>query len=244
MDKSHFANSLHRKKEGECEKKSTVRLISWNVNGLRAILKRLSMKNVLELIRSLERCGLPSSSLSSSSSSSSSSENHRFSLSLACFQETKLTVAELIESLACPSGYHAYFSMCKGRKANGYSGVVTYSRTPPIASEEGITGVLVPASAELIGAKFSKEIFANWSHSEKLEIDSEGRCVMTDHADFVLINTYCPAITIDPLENKDKFDKRVKFKQRYLRAIYLRVKALRRDNREVILVGDLNVSHR
>jgi len=99
MDKSHFANSLHRKKEGECEKKSTVRLISWNVNGLRAILKRLSMKNVLELIRSLERCGLPSSSLSSSSSSSSSSENHRFSLSLACFQETKLTVAELIESL-------------------------------------------------------------------------------------------------------------------------------------------------
>lgn len=113
-----------------------VEIVSWNVNGLRAILQRDKV-NLNEFLHSLHA-------------------------SIICLQETKLTRSELDEELACPKGkdldqfsfnkdadviptdFDAFYSHCRVR--NGYSGVVTFVRSDvsTIAAEEGLTGIWTP----------------------------------------------------------------------------------------------------
>lgn len=110
-----------------------VEIVSWNVNGLRAILQRDKV-NLNEFLHSLHA-------------------------SIICLQETKLTRSELDEELACPKGkdldqfsfnkdadviptdFDAFYSHCRVR--NGYSGVVTFVRSDvsTTAAEEGLTGI-------------------------------------------------------------------------------------------------------
>ncbi|GAB5359997.1 hypothetical protein AAMO2058_000589400 [Amorphochlora amoebiformis] len=208
------------------------RVVSWNVNGLRAVLKRRNFCDVTALLTALECEGL-------------SSKTGAIPLEVACFQETKLIPSELTESMAIPNGFHGYFSICKPtRRSVGYSGVVTYTRKPPIQVEEGVTGVLNDVEGEgLIGGLATERAFCDWTTSEKLEVDSEGRCVVTDHGGFVLFNCYVPAISVGSDENKEKHDQRVRFKKRFLSALERRIKALHYIGRCVILVGDLNISH-
>lgn len=59
------------------------------------------------------------------------------------------------------------------------------------------------------------------------ELDSEGRCVMTDHQAFVLINVYCPALV-----SLDRLD----FKLAFHELLQDRVGALQLANRQVIVV--------
>ena len=67
------------------------------------------------------------------------------------------------------------------------------------------------------------------------ELDDQGRCVMTDHGSFVVFNVYVPASSGQPLSYK------VKFLNALRRAMSIqRVQ----HNKKVILVGDLNISHR
>jgi AP endonuclease 2 len=56
-----------------------VRLLTWNVNGLRACVQRLKKKNLKELLDAL-------------------------GADILCFQETKMTRSELDEELARPEG--------------------------------------------------------------------------------------------------------------------------------------------
>lgn len=58
-----------------------LRVLSWNVNGLRAMLQRLGMRSLGEFLDSLEA-------------------------DVICVQETKMTRAELDEELAQPAGGH------------------------------------------------------------------------------------------------------------------------------------------
>lgn len=60
-----------------------------------------------------------------------------------------------------------------------------------MGAEEGITGVLADANA--VGRIGGTACFSGMTAAEKLEIDQEGRVVITDHGEFVLINTYVPA---------------------------------------------------
>ena len=69
-----------------------------------------------------------------------------------------------------------------------------------------------------------------------LQLDSEGRCLITDLGFAVVINTYMP--------NYGDEAKRACFKEQYHVALARRVAELRRAGRTVIVVGDLNVTHR
>lgn len=64
-------------------------------------------------------------------------------------------------------------------------------------------------------------------------LDAEGRCVMTDHGAFVLVNTYCP------FNNPDD-PSREAFKHNWNVALRLRCEALAAAGRAVVLAGDLN----
>lgn len=67
------------------------------------------------------------------------------------------------------------------------------------------------------------------------DLDDQGRCVMTDHGSFVLFNVYVPANSGQPLSYKMKFLKALRTAMQIQRVQY---------NKKVILVGDLNISHR
>ena len=64
------------------------------------------------------------------------------------------------------------------------------------------------------------------------ELDSQGRCVMTNHGDWVLFNVYVPngSGTTEGLVNKIKF----------LNALRSAMKRQREEGKRVMLVGDMN----
>jgi len=69
------------------------------------------------------------------------------------------------EAILHVPGYESFWGFCKVKK--GYSGVVTYVR-------KGLTYAA------------TNTIF------DKKELDDEGRVVLTDHNDFILLNVYFP----------------------------------------------------
>jgi AP endonuclease-2 len=59
------------------------------------------------------------------------------------------------------------------------------------------------------------------------DLEGEGRCVITDHQAFVLLNTYCPA-----LASAD----RMEYKLQFHALLEDRVQALREANKRVVVV--------
>ena len=133
-------------------------------------------------------------------------------------------------------------------RKTGYSGVATYTRRStlvPNKAEEGLTGLIRPKPA----LTTEEQISTDGSYPSDLtlnlddltdedeldlkELDSEGRAVVVDVGLFVLINVYCP-------NNGTGTDEREKFKRNYHRLLEARVDALIKENREVMVVGDLN----
>ncbi|KAJ0405836.1 hypothetical protein ATCC90586_001699 [Pythium insidiosum] len=176
-----------------------IRLLTWNVNGLRAILQREKKRGLCEFLEELDA-------------------------DIVCVQETKMTRAELEEELARPRGFDAFYSFCRVR--SGYSGVATFCRSavvPTVAAEEGLTGQWPVDDA--IG--HLGDIHTAIPAKELAELDSEGRCVITDHGAFVLFNVYCPAL---------RSSERLEYKMAFHELLEDRVKALRRAGRRVIVV--------
>jgi exonuclease III len=131
---------------------------------------------------------------------------------------------------------------------------LTKGAATPLRAEDGFTGALLPAEQrdpyasaisdpsvssvssvnDSIG-QFS-DLFADFDESTLREVDSEGRCVVTDHGEFVLFNVYVPALTDS--ENVV----RLEFKETFARALQMRCESLIRSGRHVIIVGDLNAA--
>ncbi|RLN13849.1 hypothetical protein BBJ28_00023659 [Nothophytophthora sp. Chile5] len=153
----------------------TLRLVTWNVNGLRAVLQRLST-SLKQLLDDLDA-------------------------DIVCLQETKLTRSELDEELVRPPA-HVFTSSCQGLK-----------RT--IAHCLDAVGSRVPRLVLQLSSKTLSEL------------EAEGRCVITDHQAFVLINTYCPA-----LASAD----RLEYKLQFHALLQDRVRALREASKHVIVV--------
>ncbi len=122
-----------------------------------------------------------------------------------CVQETKANPSQLDDELKDPTDYYAYWASAERK---GYSGVALFSRVKPISVQIGL-GI------------------------EKY--DREGRTIIADYGEFVLIAAYFP--------NGARDHSRVPFKMAYKEAFLERCNQYRSSGRSVIFCGDVNTAH-
>jgi len=153
------------------------KLISWNVNGVRAWHKKGASDYFFEQ-----------------------------QADIFCMQEIKAEAKQVPEALANAEGYFSYFSSSKARK--GYSGVAVLTKEEPLSVEYGL------------GIE---------------ELDQEGRLLILDFGDWVLLNCYFP--------NGGGGPERLDYKFRYYRAFLEKVNSYRNEGKNVIFCGDVNTAH-
>jgi exodeoxyribonuclease III len=138
----------------------------------------------------------------------------RHQADIFCVQESKIPLSQLetrSEPLQCAhiEGYESFWSCCVDSSKRGFNGVTTYVKK----------GMVQSADSRPLGSA---------------DLDNQGRCVMTDHGDFVLFNVYVPAGGGQPLHYKMKFLNALRQAMKKQREIH---------HKKVILAGDLNISH-
>lgn len=199
-----------------------MRIISFNVNGLRsikdyyAVTKQWSFDDFLD----------------------------SFDADIICMQEVKANEANrLDQQMLTPSNYHAYYAFHRPNsvKRIGYAGVATFCRKSskdwlPRNYEEGFTGT-IPISIEdnRIGTipEWEEEIFIDLDTLKLL--DSEARCIITDHGKFILMNVYFPNDSGEP--------ERDYFRSFFYSVVFKRAQLLVREGFNVIIAGDINITY-
>ena len=154
-----------------------LKLISWNVNGLRAVHRKGLF---LEWLAATQP-------------------------DILALQETKCHPDQLPPEVRQPDGYMTYWASAE---RPGYSGVALYTRRAPLSVQIGL------------GSD---------------DYDREGRTLVADFGDFVLINAYFP--------NGGRDHARVPFKMRYKADFLTTCNNLRAAGRAVVFCGDVNTSH-
>lgn len=154
-------------------------IISWNVNGLRAVHRKNYFLPFIE------------------------QENP----DILCLQETKALPEQLDEKLQTPDEYHSWFHFPTIKK--GYSGVAIYSKEEPI--------------------KVTNDLGIE-------EMDQEGRLIMAEYKDFLLINTYFPNGGGSP----ERLHYKLEFYDHFLKFI----DKLHMKQPSIIFCGDVNVAHK
>ncbi|XP_051020830.1 DNA-(apurinic or apyrimidinic site) endonuclease 2-like [Acomys russatus] len=201
-----------------------LRVVSWNINGIRRPLQSLG-------------CQVPSNC--------PMALRHilnELDADIVCLQETKVTRDVLTEPLAVVEGYNSYFSFSRNR--SGYSGVATFCKDSviPVAAEEGLSGQFTTRNGD-IGCYGNMSEF---TQEQLRALDSEGRALLTQHKictwegkekPLTLINVYCPRADAGKPE-------RLTFKMRFYRLLQIRAEALLAAGSHVIMLGDLNTAHR
>lgn len=154
-----------------------MRIISWNVNGIRAVQK----KGFLEwaITESPE---------------------------ILCIQETKAHPDQLSDDVKEIPGYAGYWSAAERK---GYSGVATYTKPRPKKVEYGFN----------LDPRF----------------DSEGRILITEYAEFTLLNIYFP--------NGQKDSERLQYKLDFYDAGLDFCESRRKKGEKLIICGDFNTAH-
>ncbi len=124
---------------------------------------------------------------------------------ILCLQETKAHLSQLNDELINIEGYHSYWNYPERK---GYSGVALYTKVEPKKVDYGI-GV---------------DIF-----------DKEGRIIVAEYEDFVLLNIYFP--------NGQMSDDRLQYKLDFYDGVlnYCNDRVKQGDN--VIISGDYNTAH-
>ncbi|HIH14985.1 MAG TPA: exodeoxyribonuclease III [Nanoarchaeota archaeon] len=151
-----------------------MKIISWNVNGIRAAEK----KGFVNYIK-------------------------KEYPDILCIQETKAHKEQLSENLTNVQGYHAYFS--SGEK-KGYSGVLCYTKEKPISVQTGF------------GA-----------HKK---FDSEGRILVLEFKECILMNIYFP--------NGKASEERLKYKLEFYEEF---LNFCKKHKKHLIVCGDVNTAH-
>eukprot|EP01041_Mallomonas_annulata_P006271 gene6271-12701_t len=208
-----------------------IKICSWNINGIKSLV------NLYGTLESIQQLLL----------------SH-----IICFQETKLT-NRLNSALFLSENYYSFFSLCRPLKP--YSGTATFVRKdiPVIRAQEGLTGLLSASADDKIVTLSLDEL--SMSEEEAMALDKEGRCVITDHGCFVLINVYAPNATANDeidLETESgtkqnavassssrllqQKDDRFVFKMKFHHMLSTAIITLRRTGHAVILAGDLNAT--
>ncbi|XP_045851631.1 DNA-(apurinic or apyrimidinic site) endonuclease 2 [Meles meles] len=202
-----------------------LRVVSWNINGIRSPLQGMVYKEP--------------------SNCAAMAVGHildKLDADIVCLQETKVTRDVLREPLAIVEGYNSYFSFSRNR--SGYSGVATFCKdsATPMAAEEGLSGLLATHDGD-VGCYGNMDEF---TQEELRALDSEGRALLTQHKirtwegkekTLTLINVYCPHADAGKPE-------RLSFKMRFYRLLQIRAEALLAAGSHVIILGDLNTAHR
>ncbi|MDP3763940.1 MAG: exodeoxyribonuclease III [bacterium] len=152
-------------------------IISWNVNGLRAVHRKGNLEQVFHM-----------------------------KPDILCLQETKSLPGQLPTELSAPDGYHSHFHSPTQKK--GYSGVAIYSKEKPL--------------------KVSRDMGVE-------QFDQEGRLIMAEYNDFVLINIYFP--------NGGGPPERLRYKLDFYDYFLEFINKLHKKQPNIIFCGDLNVAH-
>jgi exodeoxyribonuclease-3 len=121
-------------------------------------------------------------------------------------QETKAHPDQLDEELRNPPGYHAYWASAERK---GYSGVALFTRIEPNSVQIGL-GID--------------------------EYDREGRTIVAEFDEYVLITAYFP--------NGSRDHSRVPFKMAYKKSFLEFCNQLRSQGKQIIFCGDVNTAHR
>ncbi len=108
-----------------------MKIISWNVNGIRAVERKGSWQTFMKGTKP----------------------------DIVCLQETKAEVGQLSKELVEIPGYYAYFSSSKGRK--GYSGVGLYTKIKPEKVTFGIDEPGVDDEGRVIVAHYKDFVLLN-----------------------------------------------------------------------------------
>jgi exodeoxyribonuclease-3 len=156
-------------------KKKNIRILSWNVNGIRSVLEK-GFRDWLK----------------------------RESPDILCLQETKASPDQLDGSLTSPAGYTTYWN---NPSKKGYAGVAVYTKKKPASFKED----------------FSVKSF-----------NTEGRTLILDFKDFILINAYFPNGRMGP----DRLKYKLEFYDKFLKF----VDGL--TNRNLVICGDFNTAHK
>lgn len=120
-------------------------------------------------------------------------------------QETKCHPDQLEEEVRNPPGYHTYWATAEKK---GYSGVALYSKLKPLEVQIGL-GIN--------------------------EYDREGRTIVADYGEFVLLASYFP--------NGSRDHSRVSFKMSFKEDFLKFCNKLRVQGRSVVFCGDVNTAH-
>ncbi len=108
-----------------------MKIVSWNVNGLRAVHKRGDFMKFIKKTKP----------------------------DIFCLQEIKAEDHQLPDEIRALSGYHAYFSSSQGKK--GYSGVALYTKTEPDEVIKGIGIPRFDQEGRIVGAVFGNVVVLN-----------------------------------------------------------------------------------
>lgn len=187
-----------------------MRIVTFNVNGLRSIREYYQVSDGWSFDQFLAS----------------------FTADILCFQETKVNEAARLDRIyALPAQYTGYWAFQRGAKRIGYSGVATLCREAwrPSAYEDGFTG-LHEVPEHVVGPP---PLFAGASEEELAWLDGEGRCLLTDHGYFCLLNVYFP---------NDAGEERAEYRRLFYRRVFERARRLLDGGRSVLLVGDFNVT--
>jgi exodeoxyribonuclease-3 len=122
-------------------------------------------------------------------------------------QETKAHPEQLTDDLLNINGYKSYFSSSIIKK--GYSGVAIYTKSEPVKVEHGF-GI----------SKF----------------DDEGRIIIADYKNFILINIYYP--------NGKAREERLQYKMDFYEAFLKYADNLVKKGKKLIICGDVNTAHK
>ncbi|XP_007422264.1 DNA-(apurinic or apyrimidinic site) lyase 2 [Python bivittatus] len=191
-----------------------MRLVTWNVNGLRAAAGSAGLRQLLDSLGA----------------------------DVICLQETKITRDLLEEPLAIVEGYSSYFSFSRTR--SGYSGVATFCKASatPEAAEEGLSGLFTKHGGA-VGCYGNTEDFAadelKALDSEGRAVITRHRIHTSEQQETVLtvINVYCPRADPEKPERGD-------FKLQFYHLLQARAEALLRAGGHVVILGDINTAHR
>ena len=209
-------------------------IVSWNVAGLKPALQRIHSDYCSggggggggDIVRNDDdnNCTAASSTMTTSTMTTTKRkiDDHPFStfqrrhgsIDVLCLQEHKIphkSLSDRSEPHRCADipGYESYWGCVTDAKSKGFNGVVTY-------------------------AKIGTVRCADCAPLQNIELDGQGRCVMTDHGHFVVFNVYVPC--------GGGCERTLTRKMTFLRALHNAMDRQRRvHGKKVILVGDMNI---